>query len=137
MGIAAVIVAGGVLLSRVLGVLRDIIFAGMLGATGVTDEYVAAFTIPDFMNYLLAGGFLAITFIPIFSRYLAEDDEEGGWEALTAVIRPLAVGIVALAAFQAGFAFGRTSVGYAHGIGNSAHALPLITGRKGLQHHGL
>mgnify|MGYP001816619361 CR=1 FL=1 len=96
MGIAAVIVAGGVLLSRVLGVLRDIVFAGMLGATGVTDEYVAAFTIPDFMNYLLAGGFLAITFIPIFSRYLADDDEEGGWEALTAVIRPLAVGIVLL-----------------------------------------
>ena len=96
MGIAAVIVAGGVLLSRILGVLRDIIFAGMLGATGVTDEYVAAFTIPDFMNYLLAGGFLSITFIPIFSRYLADDDEEGGWEALTAVIRPLAVGIVLL-----------------------------------------
>jgi putative peptidoglycan lipid II flippase len=98
MGIAALIVAGGVLMSRILGVLRDVIFAAMLGATGVTDEYVAAFTIPDFMNYLLAGGFLSITFIPIFSRYLADDDEEGGWKALTAVIRPLAVAIVALVA---------------------------------------
>ena len=77
MGIAALIVSGGVLLSRVLGVVREIIFADLLGADAVTDQYVAAFRIPDFMNYLLAGGFLSITFIPIFSRYLAEDDEGG------------------------------------------------------------
>ncbi len=98
MGTAAVIVSGGVLLSRVLGQLRDIIFASLLGASGITDQYVAAFRVPDFLNYLLAGGFLSITFIPIFSRYLAQDDEEGGWLALTAVLRPIAVGIVALVA---------------------------------------
>ncbi len=96
MGIAALIVSGGVLLSRVLGQVREIIFAGLLGASGDTDVYVAAFTLPDFLNYLLAGGFLSITFIPIFARYLADDDEEGGWAALTAVIRPLTAGIVAL-----------------------------------------
>ncbi len=96
MGTAALIVSGGVLLSRVLGQLRDIIFASLLGASGVTDQYVAAFRVPDFLNYLLAGGFLSITFIPIFSRYLATDDEEGGWVALTAVLRPVAIGIVAL-----------------------------------------
>jgi putative peptidoglycan lipid II flippase len=45
---------------------------------------------------LLAGGFLAITFVPIFTKYLADDDEHGGWVALTAVIRPLALGIAAL-----------------------------------------
>ncbi len=96
MGIAALIVSGGVLLSRILGVVREIIFADLLGADAVTDQYVAAFRIPDFMNYLLAGGFLSITFIPIFSRYLAEDDEDGGWAALTAIIRPIAVAIVSL-----------------------------------------
>jgi len=74
------------------------VFASMLGADGTTDQYVAAFTIPDFLNYLLAGGFLSITFIPIFSRYLADDDEEGGWVALTAIIRPIAVAITALVA---------------------------------------
>jgi len=97
MGVAAAVVSGGVLLSRLLGQLREMIFAGMLGADAVTDQYVAAFRIPDFLNYLLAGGFLAITFIPIFSRYLANDDEEGGWEALTAIVRPVALGIAALA----------------------------------------
>ncbi len=93
MSIAALVVSGGVLLSRILGVVRDAIFAAMLGADGVTDQYVAAFRIPDFLNYLLAGGFLSITFIPIFARYMAADDEEGGWRALTAIIRPIAVGI--------------------------------------------
>jgi putative peptidoglycan lipid II flippase len=96
MGIAALIVSGGVLLSRLLGQIREMIFAGMLGADAVTDQYVAAFRIPDFLNYLLAGGFLSITFIPIFTRYLADDDEAGGWEALAAIIRPIAAGIVGL-----------------------------------------
>jgi putative peptidoglycan lipid II flippase len=98
MGVAALIVSGGVLISRILGQLREIIFASLLGANASTDEYVAAFAVPDFLNYLLAGGFLSITFIPIFSRYLADDDEEGGWEALSAVIRPVAIAIVALVA---------------------------------------
>ncbi len=98
MGTAALIVSGGVLISRILGQLREVIFASLLGATGSTDEYVAAFAIPDFLNYLLAGGFLSITFIPIMSRYLAADDEEGGWEALSAIIRPVALAIVGLVA---------------------------------------
>jgi putative peptidoglycan lipid II flippase len=96
MGKAALIVSGGILASRILGQLRESLFAAMLGATDVTDQYVAAFRIPDFLNYLLAGGFLAITFVPIFTKYLADDDESGGWVALTAVIRPLTIGIVGL-----------------------------------------
>ncbi|MCB1247499.1 MAG: murein biosynthesis integral membrane protein MurJ [Acidimicrobiia bacterium] len=97
-GAAAVLVGGGVLLSRVLGIIRDIVFASMLGADGVTDVYVAAFRIPDFANYLLAGGFLAITFIPIMARYLADDDEPGAWQAFTAITRWLAVAITGLIA---------------------------------------
>jgi putative peptidoglycan lipid II flippase len=96
LGKAALIVSGGILASRLLGQIRESLFAAMLGATDVTDQYVAAFRIPDFLNYLLAGGFLAITFVPIFTKYLADDDERGGWVALTAVIRPLTIGIVGL-----------------------------------------
>ncbi|MCL1594607.1 MAG: murein biosynthesis integral membrane protein MurJ [Actinomycetia bacterium] len=93
MGTAAMIVAAGILVSRLLGIIRDMVFAAMLGSDGVTDVYVAAFRIPDFANYLLAGGFLTITFIPIFSSYLADDDEEGGWRAFTAILRWLSLGI--------------------------------------------
>jgi putative peptidoglycan lipid II flippase len=95
-GVAALIVGGGILVSRLLGVIREVIFAGMLGANAATDQYVAAFRIPDFANYLLAGGFLTITFIPIFSRYLADDEESEGWRGFTAIVRWLAIGITAL-----------------------------------------
>ena len=98
MGAAALIVSAGVLISRILGQLREVIFASLLGATASTDEYVAAFAIPDFLNYLLAGGFLSITFIPILARYQARDDDAGGWAALSAIIRPVAVGIIGLVA---------------------------------------
>jgi len=97
-GAAALLVAGGILISRLLGIVRDMIFAWMLGADGVTDVYVAAFRIPDFANYLLAGGFLTVTFIPIFAKYLADDDEDSGWAGFTAIIRWLAIGIAALIA---------------------------------------
>ncbi len=96
MGRAALIVAGGVLISRVLGLLRDIVFAAVLGADRFTDEYVLAFAIPDWINYLLAGGYMAVTFIPILSRHLAEDDEEAGWRAFSAIFRPVAIAMTLL-----------------------------------------
>jgi putative peptidoglycan lipid II flippase len=95
-GGAATIVAAGILASRLLGIIRDMIFAAMLGSDSVTDIYVAAFRIPDFANYLLAGGFLTITFIPIFSKYLADDDEFGGWEAFSSILKWLSVGTIVL-----------------------------------------
>lgn len=97
-GAAAIVVAAGILVSRLLGIIRDIIFASMLGADGITDEYVAAFRIPDFSNYLLAGGFLTITFIPIFAKYVADGDEAEGWVGFTAILRWLAGAITALIA---------------------------------------
>ncbi len=91
MGRAALIVGSGVLLSRLLGLARDVVFASVLGADRFTDEYQVAFIIPDFLNYLLAGGYLAITFIPILSRYLADGDEPGGWRAFWTIAKPITV----------------------------------------------
>ncbi len=96
MGRAALVVSGGILLSRLLGFLRDVALSAVLGATGSGDVYDAAFVLPDFLFYLVAGGYLSITFIPILSRYLAEGDTEGGWRAFTAVFRLVAVVVVSL-----------------------------------------
>ncbi len=98
MGRAALIVAVGILLSRILGLVRDMVFAGVLGADQLTDEYVMAFAIPDWINYMLAGGYMAVTFIPILSRHLAADDEEEGWRAFSAIARPVALAMIALVA---------------------------------------
>lgn len=60
--------AGSVLLSRVLGYARDLVLANRVGATPEADAYYAAFQIPDILNYLLAGGALSIAFLPLYTR---------------------------------------------------------------------
>lgn len=85
LGLAAVLLAVSTLLSRLLGFGREVIISTQHGATGQTDAYYAAFTLPELMNYFLAGGTLSITFIPLFSSYIARGDEEGGWRLFSTV----------------------------------------------------
>ncbi|MBZ0214037.1 MAG: hypothetical protein K8H99_09580, partial [Nitrospirae bacterium] len=66
--------AGGIMmaslfLSRVLGILRDMIMAWSFGQGPETDAYVLAFQIPDLLFFLIAGGALSSAFIPVFSEY--------------------------------------------------------------------
>jgi len=93
---AASVVAIGILVSRILGFARNVVLANRLGDSPAADAYEAAFIVPDFLNYLLAGGFLAITFIPILSGYRARGDGEGARAAFNAVLGPVAVLIIAL-----------------------------------------
>lgn len=105
MGRAAALMMGSVLLSRVLGYARDAVIAWQHGATPDTDAYFVAFTIPDFLNYLLAGGSLSITFIPIFSRYLAEGREEEGYRSFSTIATVMGIGMlffIVLGEFLAG-----------------------------------
>jgi putative peptidoglycan lipid II flippase len=99
-GTAAAIVAGGVLLSRALGFGRDVAMAVILGRTAETDLYQYAFTIPDFAFYLVAGGFLSITLIPILATRVEAGDEAGRNGAFTAVFRTVGIilGLLTLAA---------------------------------------
>ncbi len=57
------------MLSRVVGYLREMYIAWAFGAAHQTDAYVAAFQIPDWLNYILAGGTASITFISIYTRH--------------------------------------------------------------------
>jgi putative peptidoglycan lipid II flippase len=84
-GIASIIWAGSILLSRVMGLVREQIIGRTLGASREADLYFASFTLPDFLNYLLAAGALSIVFIPIFVEYLERGDREGGWKALSVI----------------------------------------------------
>ena len=84
-GIAALIWGGSLLLSRVIGIIREGVIGRILGGGADADVYLAAFRIPDFLNYLLAGGALSIIFIPIFAGHLARDEEDKGWEAYSVI----------------------------------------------------
>ena len=83
---SAGIVMASILASRLLGFLREWAVAHQFGSSAVTDAYYAAFTLPDFVSYLVAGASLSITFIPVFAKYLAEDNEQEGWWVFSTVI---------------------------------------------------
>ncbi len=90
------IVMASVLASRVLGFLRDWTVAHQIGSSAVTDTYYTAFTLPDFLNYLVAAGSISITFIPVFAGYLAENRENEGWKAFSTVITFMSLVLIAL-----------------------------------------
>src|SRR5713101_4315222 len=73
---ATILLVTAILLSRVVGFLREVYIAWAFGANSVTDAYNAGFTIPDWLNYLVAGGTASITFVSIYTRFLAEKREE-------------------------------------------------------------
>ena len=56
-------------LSRILGLIRDIVFAAFFGVSGGTDAFFVAFKIPNFMRRLFAEGAFSQAFVPVFSEY--------------------------------------------------------------------
>ncbi len=91
---AAALLAGSVLLSRVLGFARESLLAYQVGASGQADAYYAAFQLPDLLNYLLAGGALSIAFLPLYTRIRTEQGEEAADRLLATVLGTL--GAIAL-----------------------------------------
>ncbi len=75
-----------VMLSRVVGYLREAYIAFAFGAGSKTDAYVAAFTLPDFLNYIVAGGAASITFISIYTRFLAEKRDTDAQKTFSIII---------------------------------------------------
>jgi putative peptidoglycan lipid II flippase len=81
--IASLIMMGSVLLSRIMGMVREMVLAHLLGTNAEMDAYVASFIIPEFLNHFLAGGFLSITFIPIFQKYVLHGEREKAWRVFS------------------------------------------------------
>ncbi len=98
LGGAALVVSASVLASRLLGLLRETLLAALLGVTAESDVYRYAFLIPDLINYLLAGGFLSITLIPLLARRVEAGDENGLWADFGTVFRFVGVAIVGITA---------------------------------------
>jgi putative peptidoglycan lipid II flippase len=94
LGAAALLLGASVLLSRVIGFFRDIALAYQVGAGAETDAFYTAFFVPDILNYLLAGGALAIAFIPLYNRVRRQDGEAAGDEMLSTVLGTLGALVV-------------------------------------------
>jgi len=101
---AASVVMIAFVISRLLGVVRDMVIAAQLGTSDAADAYYAALRIPDTIFLLIAGGALASAFIPTFTDFLAHDDRDGAWRLASGVINLLLVTTAVLAALAAVFA---------------------------------
>jgi putative peptidoglycan lipid II flippase len=95
-GIASIIMMASVLLSNLIGLIREMVIAYVRGAGQEVDAYQLSFLIPEILNHLLASGFLSITFIPIFSRYLARDAENEGWHVFSVIFTNLGIILIVL-----------------------------------------
>ncbi len=83
---ATLLLMGTVMLSRVIGYIREAYIAYAFGAGPQTDAYVAAFTLPDWLNYIVAGGAASITFISIYTRFLAEKREADAEKTFSIIV---------------------------------------------------
>lgn len=89
---AAIVLASSTLVSALLGLFRDrLLNSYYLGTypTGI-DAYTAAFTIPDFMFFILTSGALSVSFIPVFNQRLAAGNKKSAWELSSSLINLLA-----------------------------------------------
>jgi putative peptidoglycan lipid II flippase len=104
-GRATLMVMAFVLLSRVLGVVREKVIGHVYGQGIPTDIYTAAFRIPDILQYLVAGGALATVFVPVFTEYWEKGQKKEAWHifgAVISVVAVLAAGLVLVMEMLAG-----------------------------------
>jgi putative peptidoglycan lipid II flippase len=74
----AVLVAAGIFLSRIAGLVREIAVGAYLGVGAAADAFKAALRIPNLLQNLLGEGVLSASFIPVYSQLLDEDEDEAG-----------------------------------------------------------
>jgi putative peptidoglycan lipid II flippase len=84
--ISALIVGAGFLISKITGIVDDLILARTIGPGPELDAYYAAFSLPDLLFTLIAGGALASAFIPVFTGFLTRDDRSGAWKLFSSVV---------------------------------------------------
>ena len=90
---AAIVLASSTLVSALLGLFRDrLLNSYYLGTypTGI-DAYTAAFTIPDFMFFILTSGALAVSFIPVFNQRLVAGNKKSAWELSSSLLNLFAL----------------------------------------------
>ena len=89
-------VAVAVMCSRVLGLIREQVFAALFGGGRVMDAFTIAFRVPNFLRDMFAEGALSTAFVTTFSRTIATDGEAAAWRLANKVATLTAVVLSAL-----------------------------------------
>ncbi len=86
----------GTAISRVLGVLRDMLKAYLFGTGIAADAFTVAFRIPNMLRAFLAEGTLSASFVPVFSEYIARGKKKESWEVARNAFGILALVLLAV-----------------------------------------
>lgn len=126
---AAGIVAAAALLSRLAGLVREIIVRQNLGVASLeATAFDIAGRFPEAIFLIIAGGAIGSAFIPTFAAYFTRDDEQGGWRLFSAVINLATIAVTVVAAVIALFAAPIVQFFYAENIAQEPALLPLTVG---------
>src|SRR2546430_9261896 len=90
-GRSASLVAAGIFLSRIAGLIRERVFAHYFGNSDVADVFRAAIRIPNFLQNLFGEGVLSASFIPVYARLRALGKDEEASDVADAVATLLAL----------------------------------------------
>src|SRR5438105_5783116 len=75
--------------SRILGFIRDMVLAGLFGATPAADAFFVAYRVPNLLRELFAEGSMSSAFIPVFAEYQTRKSKRDAWELASAVFTTL------------------------------------------------
>jgi putative peptidoglycan lipid II flippase len=90
-GRSAFFVGAGILISRIVGLVRQRIFAHYFGSSAEGDAFSAAFRIPNFLQNVFGEGALSASFIPVYAKLLAQNDEKEAARVANAIFAILAL----------------------------------------------
>ena len=124
---AAIVIASSTLISALLGIFRDRWLNSMYYDTypAGLDAYTAAFTVPDFLFFIITSGALAVTFIPVFNQRLVSGNKKSAWELSTSTLNFLALLCLIASIFIMIFADPLVRYVVAPGLNESAMALAI------------
>lgn len=87
------VVSSATFLSRILGLVREQVFAYLFGAGFATDAFIAAFRIPNLLRDLFAEGALSSAFIPVFTDHLTNQGKQKAWELANLILNLLLIAV--------------------------------------------
>ena len=100
----AAVVSAGFVVSRVLGLLREVVIAARFGTGEAYDAYVAAFRIPDLLFLVVMSGAFGSAFIPVFGGFLERGETDRAWRLANGVLTYAVVALIVVGALVFVFA---------------------------------
>lgn len=122
---AATLVMALFVVSRVLGLVRQMVIGALFGTSGDLDAYLAAARISETVFLVVAGGALGSAFIPTFAGHLAKEDHAGAWRVASAVVNLVLIVLTVVAGLMAVFAPALVRMVVAPGFAPSQQALTV------------